>query len=66
MDAHRSETANLRRDLQVGFAGVDGRMAALEARLETLIEKALREQTQFFFLAWAVLLAAFIGLYARR
>ena len=27
------------------------------------IEKALREQTRFFFVAWAVLLAAVVGLY---
>ena len=33
--------------------------------LATAIEKGLRDQTRFFFLAWAVLLAAIIGLYAR-
>jgi hypothetical protein len=30
-----------------------------------LVERGLREQTRFFFLAWAVLLAAIIGIYAR-
>ena len=27
------------------------------------VEKALREQTRFFFVAWAVLLAAVVALY---
>jgi len=31
----------------------------------TSIERALKEQTRFYFLAWAVQLAAIIGLYAR-
>jgi hypothetical protein len=30
-----------------------------------MFERGLRKQTQFFFLAWAVLLAAIIGQYAR-
>ena len=58
------------------FARVDARFEHLEAkwdgvfqtgqaRMEALLEKGLREQTRFFFLAWAVLLAAIIGLYAR-
>ncbi len=42
-----------------------GRHDAGQARLEGLIEKSLREQTRFFFLAWSVLLAAIVGLYAR-
>lgn len=61
MDANRGDIAELRHEMgelrhemQLGFA-----------RLEATFEKALREQTRFFFLAWAVLLAAFIGLYAR-
>lgn len=40
----------------------------METRFETmgkLIEHELRKQTQFFFLAWALILAAIIGLYAR-
>ena len=76
MDAYRGEAAELRREMQVGFAriegrmeaqqaSIDGRMEALQAGMERMIEKALREQTRFFFLAWAVLLAAFIGLSAR-
>ena len=56
----------------VGFARLDGRLEAmqeriekLQERMETLLEKGLREQTRFFFLAWSVLLAAIVGLYAR-
>jgi hypothetical protein len=29
------------------------------------LERGLKEQTRFYFLAWAVLLAAILGLYAR-
>lgn len=104
MDAHRSDIAELRRELQLGFArmderftriddrftrvderfaGIDERFARMDGRLDTMqatfdgrlvamqvgtermMEKAMREQTRFFFLAWSVLLAAIIGLYAR-
>ena len=41
------------------------RIEKLQERMETLLEKGLREQTRFFFLAWSVLLAAIVGLYAR-
>ncbi len=37
----------------------------LGATMEMLLERGLREQTRFFFLAWAVILAAIVGLYAR-
>jgi len=53
-DTTRADLGELRHEMQLGFA-----------RTESLIEKGLREQTRFFFLAWAVLLAAFIGLYAK-
>ena len=58
------------------FARMDGRMDVMAAtfqgelkasteRFERLLEKGLREQTRFFFLAWSVVLASIIGLYAR-
>ena len=68
MDAYRTDMSEMRREmreLQVAFARIDGRMEAMQERLEKLLEKGLREQTRFFFLAWSVLLAALIGLYAR-
>ena len=79
MDAHRTDLGELRRDMQVGFARIDelrrdmqvsfaridGRLDTTQERFEKLLEKGLREQTRFFFLAWSVLLAAMIGLYAR-
>ena len=37
----------------------------LATRMELLVERGLREQTRFFFLAWGVILAAIIGLYTR-
>ena len=40
-------------------------IAELRHHMDTAIEKGLREQTRFFFLAWGVILAAIIGLYAR-
>jgi chromosome segregation ATPase len=47
------------------FARVDGRIDTAQERMEKVIEHGLREQTRFFFLAWSVILAAIIGLYAR-
>jgi predicted nuclease with TOPRIM domain len=47
------------------FAKSDGRIETLQASMERMMEKGLREQTRFFFLAWSMLLAAIIGLYAR-
>jgi hypothetical protein len=61
----RVEMGDLRREMQVGFARIDGRLDTQCERTEKLLEKGLREQTRFFFLAWSVLLAALIGLYAR-
>lgn len=46
-------------------ARFDGRLDAVGERFEGIIEKELRKQTQFFFLAWSVILAGIIGLYAR-
>lgn len=72
MDPHRGDLAELRREMQLGFARIDerfarsdGRMDTMQASMERMMEKGLREQTRFFFLAWSVLLAAIIGLYAR-
>ena len=38
-------------------------IAELRHHVDVIVEKALREQTKFFFIWWAVLLAAIIGLY---
>jgi hypothetical protein len=80
MDAHRTDISDLRREMQIGFARMDerfdgrlstmqerfdGRLNTMQERFEKLLEKGLREQTRFFFLAWSVLLTAIIGLYAR-
>jgi hypothetical protein len=72
MDAIRTELNQLRQEMQLGFARVDTHLAEFKgtleaglARADARLEKSLREQTRFFFLAWAVQLAAIIGLYAR-
>ena len=72
MDANRGDIGELRHEMQLGFARIDARFQQVESRFETLdarwvglFEKGLREQTRFFFLAWSVLLAAIVGLYAR-
>jgi hypothetical protein len=72
MDAHVTEIGELRREMRLGFAKqderfarVDGRIDTAQERMEKVIEHGLREQTRFFFLAWSVILAAIIGLYAR-
>jgi hypothetical protein len=33
--------------------------------MERMMEKGMREQTRFFFLAWSVPLAAIVGLYGK-
>ncbi len=54
LDANRGDVRELRHEMQLGFS-----------RMESAFEKALRERTRFFFVAWAVILAAIIGIYAR-
>jgi hypothetical protein len=53
------------RGLRSRFEKLEARVEKFEARMEALLEKGLREQTRFFFLAWSVLLAGIVGLYAR-
>lgn len=83
MDTYRGDIgelrhviAELRHDMQLGFARsdtkleklestFDARFGTLESRFDAAIERGLREQTRFFFLAWSVLLASIVGLYAR-
>lgn len=72
MSTLRGDLGELRHEMQLGFMRVDAkfeklddRIQASEARMGGLLEKGLREQTRFFFLAWSVLLAALVGLYAR-
>jgi hypothetical protein len=54
MDASRGDVRELRHEMQLGFA-----------QQNAAFEKALREQTRFFFVAWAVILAAIVGIYAK-
>jgi hypothetical protein len=61
----RGDVAELRHQMDVGFTRVDTRFEQLQGRMEAMFAKGLRDQTRFFFLAWAVILAAMIGLYAR-
>ena len=76
MDANMGDLRELRHEMQLGFARIDARFAQMEsmwserldkveARMEALLQKGLKDQTRFFFLAWSVLLAAIVGLYAR-
>ena len=50
--AVRNEVAELRQEMREGF---------VQTRLEW--QKAINDQTRFFFVAWAVNLAAIVGLY---
>lgn len=42
---------------------IRGDIAELRHAMQGAIEKSAREQTRFFLLAWAVLLAGVVGLY---
>jgi hypothetical protein len=61
----RGDVAELRHQMEVGFARVDARFEQLHGQIHTTFEKSLRDQTRFFFLAWAAMLAAIVGLYGR-
>jgi hypothetical protein len=52
--ALRGDVAELRHMMNTRFEGMG-----------KLIEHEMRKQTQFFFVAWSVIIAAIIGLYAR-
>jgi len=73
MDTMQASFDGRMETMQAGFDGrmktmqasFEGRMDAMSTRFDLIMEKGLREQTRFFFLAWSVLLAALIGLYAR-
>ena len=54
MEATRGDIGELRHELERRFAAV-----------ETTLERGFKEQTRFFFLAWAVLLVTIVGLYSR-
>jgi hypothetical protein len=54
IDPIRTEIRELRHETQLGFA-----------RMEARLDATLRDHSRFFFLAWAVLLAAIVGLYAK-
>ena len=47
MTGLRIDVADLRREMQVGFARLDGRMDSQQERMEKLLEKGLRDQTRF-------------------
>jgi hypothetical protein len=68
----RGDVAELRHQMEVGFTRINARFdqesKRVDARFEqqnAMFERGMREQTRFFFVAWGVILAAIIGLYAR-
>ena len=65
MEESRADHAELRHAVDLGFSTVHARIEKMQESFEKLLERGLREQTRFFFLAGGVLLAAIIGLYAR-
>ena len=56
IDPIRADIAELRHAMENGFA-------AQRSEWSAAIEKSAREQMRFFFVAWAALLAAVVGLY---
>ncbi|HMC57023.1 MAG TPA: hypothetical protein VKH19_17715 [Gemmatimonadaceae bacterium] len=65
MDPLRGDIAELQHEMRLGFARIDEGFAVINGDFRSALEKGLKEQTRFFFVAWSVLLAAIIGLYAR-
>jgi hypothetical protein len=58
IDPIRGDIAELRHSVQANIA-------ELRHDMKQGFEKAAKEQLRFLFLAWAVLLAAIVGLYGR-
>jgi hypothetical protein len=74
--ATRADIAELRHEMGLRFVAIEAKFPVLKAELEgsmkasiaevrEALEKGLKDQTRFFFLAWAVLLAAIVGIYTR-
>ena len=57
---YRSELRELN---ELNFARFDAKVEQRFAEVEAKLERRLNEMTRFFFLAWAVLLVAVIGLW---
>ena len=57
--------ATLDKKMDVTFAMLDKKMEVGFADMRTYLERSLKEQTRFFFLAWAALLASNIALWFR-
>lgn len=57
--------AELRVDLAKIEAKLDTRIDGVEGRLRLVIEKGLRDQTRFFFVAWATLLVTIVAVSLR-
>ncbi len=64
-----SDIAVLRHEMKQGFGLLETKMeagsTALRKEVDAAIATSAKEGTRFLFLAWAVLLAAIVGLYSR-
>jgi hypothetical protein len=66
LEALKSElTGRFDAKLDALKAELNGRLDAMQSAFEAKLEKRLGEQTRFFFLAWAILLASNIALWFR-
>jgi predicted nuclease with TOPRIM domain len=65
LDTLRGELKDVRSDMRAGLTSLDTRIDLTAARLTTALEHGLRDQTRFFFLAWAALLASNFALWFR-
>ena len=61
-DAHRGDIAELRHEMEIGFAKIDARFAQFEARIETLIEKRTSDLMKWSFVFWCGAVAAIAAL----
>ena len=60
-DALRAEFASLRHTVETA---IERQNTAIE-RQTAALERGLKEQMRFLYLAWAVILAAVVGIYTR-
>ena len=65
IDPIRGDIAELRHSVDQLKQSMEQRFALQEATTNAAIRTAIETQTRFFFVAWAVILAAIVGLYSR-
>ena len=61
-DTHRGDVAQLRHEMQIGFARIEARCSQTEARMEALFERRIGDLMKWSFVFWCGAVAAVAAL----